>query len=753
MIPMSWRRGVRRTLDGWPLLLLLVQALLPLGGGHAARVEAQVRAHAAAEVRAFQSVAAHVPQPTDAFLVVVAGRGLRTTPASAGTYDLDRFTIPTGLNRSITTGSLTNFTTAPVVTTYNLPVGGTVWECDTTAEFTTALANCANRDIIKLKIGVTFTGPFTLRNRGAGSATVGNEVYIVATDASWNITYPTAIGTRVGTSHVANMPIVTNATTNNSRAITSATGASGYRFVGIAFRPSNGTVSDSVLVYPGSHAPTTANDQCDNVGFDRCLIYANGNRNIMYGLVWRGRNCFAVDTSVMDIALAGSENKAMLLSSSTGPYSFINCRFQGASINVMHGGEHSGILDAVVSDILYYHCLFDKDPAWIGGGYVSKNFYESKASRRVLFDSCIFEKAWADAQQGWGQRVTSSWSIQGDGVLVVSIHGADNYDPVGVQATSATSSTVTFSGAGFTPGALVDEWVILGNYGANNDRLSQRHQITANDTETITVAAGHLWYDSTPTSDVSGCGAMHGWFFTARPANSNTENHTTRWCIFRDLPSVLGYDGTQSNGNGLGSYHTWRAELRDCLAYRINIDPYDANPASFNTYLSLSGEGQTEDWILDHLTIYKEDSTTTGDIVPLQMNAGWKMLNSIMSALSGGLAAFGGVKRDGMAAGKTTLDSQMRELTGTTPDYTFDHITMIGGQASNYTNLNGSPTNWIAETEGNVGFADAANGDFSLTSGLYRAGQSRQALDGKDNGAPAAEIATRTSGVVSGVMS
>ncbi|HEU5130445.1 MAG TPA: hypothetical protein VFT26_00035, partial [Pyrinomonadaceae bacterium] len=59
-------------------------------------------------------------------------------------------------------------------------------------------------------------------------------------------------------------------------------------------------------------------------------------------------------------------------------------------------------------------------------------------------------------------------------------------------------------------------------------------------------------------------------------------------------------------------------------------------------------------------------------------------------------------------------------------------------------NTSGYPTGTFSETSAaNFGFNDVANLDFKLTSGLYRAGQSREASDGTDRGADITTLSTK----------
>lgn len=111
-------------------------------------------------------------------------------------------------------------------TQYNLPTGGQLIKVNTSAAFQSALNSANLGDIIELKSGNTFTGPFTLPKKITGSG----WIYIISS-AYANLPSPC---TRVGPSDGANTPkIVVSA--NNGGAINTASGAHHYRFVDIEF--------------------------------------------------------------------------------------------------------------------------------------------------------------------------------------------------------------------------------------------------------------------------------------------------------------------------------------------------------------------------------------------------------------------------------------------------------------------------------------------------------------------------------------
>src|ERR1700692_54451 len=110
---------------------------------------------------------------------------------------------------------------APTARMINVAAGG---------NFQTALDKAQLGDTIVLQAGATYTGPFTLPNKTAGTG----WIYVISN------TYASlpAPGKRVGPSDAANMPKIASPANNN--ALVTVANSRHFRFVGVEFVPAVG---------------------------------------------------------------------------------------------------------------------------------------------------------------------------------------------------------------------------------------------------------------------------------------------------------------------------------------------------------------------------------------------------------------------------------------------------------------------------------------------------------------------------------
>lgn len=659
--------------------------------------------------------------------------------ASGGTYALDRWTLPVGVTRNTSTG---NADGSPFSLTYALGAG-TIRQCSNASDVTTALLNCADGDVVKVKAGVTYGGPFNLRNRGGTqSASAANPVYIVCCDAGFNVAIPVSSGTRATLAHTASLAHFTNTNTvTNSRAITTSAGATGYRLVGLWITPAqsgtSGAAAESNLVFIGSHDPSTQANEATYIGFDRCVVEPNGSTMCRVLMRADGQNIGAIDSSFVGAVMSNAdESKAILPLNSSGPLYFENCRIQAAGINILFGGGTTTIQDAVPSDCYFHKCEFDKPASMKGQGYSCKNLFESKFSRRVLMDSCVYHGNFQEGQDGNSFRMTSTWSPAGNLYWGVGAQAAPYYRSVA----SVSGNTITIASQSWTTDQFANWWIMLCPNRHNGSGAGDRYQVlTNNTTGTLTLA-------STPT------GAATGWITllcSQKPHLTETRDFTMRWCLGYDLSSLFKIDGVQAgDGSGMGLRHTQRVEVRDCLFYHLNQGVWTCS----TPHTCSGGDSSADNVVFEHVT-----ARWTGD-----PNDSWAMQTPYSQFVVKNCITHNGtygVIASGFAEGKATMDAQGVNIATGAIDYTFDHNAVIGGfNGGNYANLHGAPTNWMQLTATTA--AEGANtirfvGDTTTAANCalgagskYLAGGSRQATDSLDVGAPVSEIITRTTGVV-----
>ncbi|HJT67764.1 MAG TPA: hypothetical protein VJ749_15000 [Pyrinomonadaceae bacterium] len=142
-------------------------------------------------------------------------------------------------------------------------------------------------------------------------------------------------------------------------------------------------------------------------------------------------------------------------------------------------------------------------------------------------------------------------------------------------------------------------------------------------------------------------------------------------------------------------------------------------------YLGNSATTHGTDVWLQHNTVYSPTNVSTVNIFDGNTSGDWINYKNEdnLYALDN---TFGGFFASGGATGTTALNAWCNGAGNYSAiDNTFQNMSTTG-----------YPTGTFSETSAaNFGFNSVANLDFKLTSGLYRAGQTRQASDGTDRGA------------------
>ena len=174
-----------------------------------------------------------------------------------------------------------------IQTAYNPPAGGQRYQASTSAAFRAALTAAQPGDIIELAAGVTFTGPFTLPNKTAGSG----WIYIVSS-AYASLPAPCS---RVTPADAAHMPkIVVKA--GSGGAVATAAGAHHYRFVGIEFAPVDGNFVYNIVQI--GNGETSAATQPNNIVIDRCYVHGDPAAGSRRGVLMNGAYIAVIDSHV-----------------------------------------------------------------------------------------------------------------------------------------------------------------------------------------------------------------------------------------------------------------------------------------------------------------------------------------------------------------------------------------------------------------------------------------------------------------------
>ncbi len=300
------------------------------------------------------------------------------------------------------------------------------------ADLQAALVAAQPGDTIELEAGATFTGPFVLPHKAASEGEAPP-----ASDSPWITLRPgpaahslPAAGTRVTPSDA---PAMARLESSKSAVLTTAPGASHYRFIGIEFGPgphwlkseSGASINGLVWLHSGSASP---DDIPHHFIFERCLFAGESTVGTRRGLVVNSAHTAVVDSHFSDFKMVGEDAQAIVGWAGPGPFLIRNNYLEGSGENVMFGGGDPPIEGLVPSDIEIIGNHFAKPLDWQEGHpdfegtrWSVKNLFELKNAQRVLVDGNLLEYNWPESQNGFAILFTvrnqdgdAPWSVVRD---------------------------------------------------------------------------------------------------------------------------------------------------------------------------------------------------------------------------------------------------------------------------------------------------------------------------------------------------
>ncbi|PYM95003.1 MAG: hypothetical protein DME04_05950 [Candidatus Rokuibacteriota bacterium] len=187
--------------------------------------------------------------------------------------------------------------------------------------------------MIELQAGATYTGNFTLPNKsGTGWIYIQSSALASLVPAD----------TRVGPAHSVLMPRIV--TPNSSSALTTATNAHHYRFIGVEV---TGTLADTTATQFG----LIALDSGADFVFDRCYIHGTPTGNYKRGIQLNSARTAVIDSYLADFHSTVQDAQAILGWNGPGPFKLVNNYIEGSGENVMFGGADPSVPNLVPSDI------------------------------------------------------------------------------------------------------------------------------------------------------------------------------------------------------------------------------------------------------------------------------------------------------------------------------------------------------------------------------------------------------------------
>jgi hypothetical protein len=240
-------------------------------------------------------------------------------------------------------------------------------------------------DTIVLQPGATFTGPFTLPDKGPGKGTDADYITIRIADLSLISPDGERINPKV---HGGDLPkIVAPA---QQTAIRTAARAHHYRFVGIEFSPAAKASYLYNLIDLGESNYRSQSEFPHHLIFDRCYVHSGGLNKARRGFALNSMETSVINSHVSGFAGDGDETQAIAGWNGPGPFHIINNYLEAGAEVILFGGADPSIPNLVPSDIEIRRNYLYRPPEW-AGKVTMKGSFELKNARRVVVDGNVIE--------------------------------------------------------------------------------------------------------------------------------------------------------------------------------------------------------------------------------------------------------------------------------------------------------------------------------------------------------------------------
>ncbi len=578
------------------------------------------------------------------------------------------------------------------------------------AAFATAITNAVGGDTITLTAGQTYTGPFTLKSGLTSTVTIRS---------SGHASLPVD-GKRVTSGDRSNMAIIVCGTSNNQSCFsTTGNDADNWRLTGLDMRQANGITNAGAMVKIGNESETTSANTPNNIELDHSWIEAT-QAGTVRGLFLNGRNIDVHDNHISGFRNAGQECQAILLGGGPGPFTIDNNYLMALGEVVMSGGLTVGIIPG---DLTF-----------------TRNYLEAPQKYNP-WNPSVFDINDVQASTNLGCSLTSSGmtvtcNSHGQGTEIIRVLRLTSGPQAGETRTVSSAPTAnTFKIE--TPFSANQTGVSATLYTPftghkNNFEL----KFLAGTTNLI---EGNV-FDGSWAMGQDGTGLL----LTIRTENgvlttATIQNTTIQYNWFRRFNQFVDYISPDDFNGGSG------VAMQDVVIRHNLVEPsyefsgeglQSGSPTNSIKLAVFNGADSTThgtDVWFQHNTVYSARNMATLLIFTGDTSGDWinyKAENNLFAVDS----SFGGFRADGGGEGTTALDAWCNGS---------GNYSAVNNTFQNQ-NTTGYPTGTFSETSASgFGFNSVANLDFKLTSGLYRAGQSRQASDGTDRGADIDTLSTK----------
>lgn len=278
------------------------------------------------------------------------------------------------------------------------------------ANLQTAIDNASCGDELRLAVGATYIGNYTLPNKAC-------------TDAAW-VTIRTNLtdaqigqpGTRMTPSRAAALGLakILSASTINESLLQTDFSANHYRFVGVELGITGAVTTLNAIIRFGSaeNTQTTANT-AHHLVLDRVYLHGTATASVSRCLALNSGTSVVIDSWFAHCHGNSGDSQAIIGWNGPGPFLIQNNYLEAGHEVVAFGGGTFTVTNGAPSDItirgnhmtrpLSWHFGArdgSGNPVYSAGQWQVKNLFESKNSKRVLLEGNVMENAWEDAQDG-----------------------------------------------------------------------------------------------------------------------------------------------------------------------------------------------------------------------------------------------------------------------------------------------------------------------------------------------------------------
>ena len=308
-------------------------------------------------------------------------------------------TSPGGTGTLSSIATMAELPRASVATTYPSPARQV--RVATGANLQSAIDAAQPGDELLLAPGATFTGNFTLPDKGSSTAwiTIRTDVSDAALGAP---------GTRMTPSRAASANLAKIVTPNNWGAIATALSAHHYRLTGLEF----GAVSPAfdvngiIRLGEGSSAQNSMSLVAHDLVVDRVFVHGQSSQSIRRCVSLQSAASAVIDSWISDCHSNEGDSQGIIGWNGPGPYLIRNNHIEGGHQAVFFGGADPAIANLSPSDISLIGNHITRPTSW-NGVWQTKTIIETKNARRMLIEGNVVENVWASAQVGFALLLKS----------------------------------------------------------------------------------------------------------------------------------------------------------------------------------------------------------------------------------------------------------------------------------------------------------------------------------------------------------